>query len=219
MMRALTSAFAAAALNVLVAQSIDPPQAVDRTTTFQARMTPAQREHGREHAKNDIIGARGLAQHGLTPRRILDEGTSIDLAIDLIGVEATMTVRQMLTATACGNAIVFEGRAVGSVGLVPKTDIFRCTMELGYWIGEPFWGRGFASEAVRALVRWAFATYSEITAIQARHFASNPGSGRVLTSCGFQVDGRLRDAAIKGGIIHDVLVYSRTRRDEEHAGR
>ena len=112
MMRALTSAFAAAALNVLVAQSIDPPQAVDRTTTFQARMTPAQREHGREHAKNDIIGARELAQHGLTPHRILDEGTSIDLAIDLIGVEATMTVRQMLTATACGNAIVFEGRVL-----------------------------------------------------------------------------------------------------------
>jgi RimJ/RimL family protein N-acetyltransferase len=116
-------------------------------------------------------------------------------------------------------AIVFEGRAVGSVGLVPKTDIFRCAMELGYWIGEPFWGRGFASEAVRAVVRWAFATYPEVAAIQARHFASNPDSGRVLARCGFQLDGRLRDGAIKQGVLHDVLVYSRTRRDEEHAGQ
>ena len=116
-------------------------------------------------------------------------------------------------------AIVFEGRAVGSVGLVPKTDIFRCTMELGYWIGEPFWGRGFASEAVRAVVRWAFATHPEVAAIQARYFASNPDSGRVLARCGFQLEGRLRDGAIKQGVLHDVLVYSRTRRDEERAGQ
>ncbi len=116
-------------------------------------------------------------------------------------------------------AIELSGQVVGGIGLQPQSDIFRCTIELGYWIAEPYWGRGIASEAVDAIVWYGFEMLPEITSIQARHIASNPASGRVLEKCGFRLEGRLRDAAVKAGIVSDVLVYSKTRKDVETAGR
>jgi [ribosomal protein S5]-alanine N-acetyltransferase len=110
-------------------------------------------------------------------------------------------------------AIILDTEAIGSVGLLPKTDIWRCGMELGYWVAEPFWGQGIASEAVAAAVGYAFNTFPDITVVHARHVVSNIASGRVLTKCGFALDGRLRQAAIKNGVVSDVLVYSRTRVD------
>jgi [ribosomal protein S5]-alanine N-acetyltransferase len=112
-------------------------------------------------------------------------------------------------------AIVLEGEAIGGIGLEPKSDIYRCGMEVGYWLAEAFWGRGIMSEAVRATVDYAFATFRELRVVQARHLASNPASGGVLLRCGFRLDGRLREAAVKAGVVDDVLVYSRTRGDEQ----
>lgn len=116
-------------------------------------------------------------------------------------------------------AITLDGEAIGGIGFLRNEDIFRCALELGYWLGEPFWGRGFVAEAIVAVVNYAFSTFPEITAVQARHVISNPASGRVLEKAGFQLEGRLRDAAVKQGVVSDLLVYSRTRGEHEQAQR
>jgi RimJ/RimL family protein N-acetyltransferase len=116
-------------------------------------------------------------------------------------------------------AITLDGEAIGGIGFLRNEDIFRCALELGYWLGEPFWGRGYVAEAIVAVVEYAFATFPEITAVQARHVVSNPASGRVLEKAGFQLEGRLRDAAVKRGVVSDLLVYSRTRAEHERAAQ
>src|SRR6476660_8619365 len=56
-------------------------------------------------------------------------------------------------------AIVVEGAAVGGIGLMLKDDVFRRSAEIGYWLGEEYWGRGIVTEAVRAVTDYAFATF------------------------------------------------------------
>jgi ribosomal-protein-alanine N-acetyltransferase len=70
--------------------------------------------------------------------------------------------------------------------------------ELGYWIGKPYWGVGFASEAARAVTEAAFAV-SELAAITAGYYFENPASGRVLVKLGFEPDGEEeRDCRARG---------------------
>ncbi len=81
--------------------------------------------------------------------------------------------------------IEYGGEVVGSIGLQRMTDD---AYDLGYWIGEPWWGRGFATEAVRRIVRFAVDGLAAAR-LTAGHFADNPASGRVLEKCGFHYIG------------------------------
>ena len=78
--------------------------------------------------------------------------------------------------------IELDGEAVGAVGL-RRTE--GRTYEIGYWLGEPWWGKGFATEAARGAMRFAF---EELGAekLSSGHFLDNPASGRVLEKCGFR---------------------------------
>ena len=70
--------------------------------------------------------------------------------------------------------------------------------EVGYWIGKRFWGEGFATEAVRAVVAHAFDAHG-FTYVKAGHFVDNPRSQRVLGKLGFSPDGgEMRDCAARG---------------------
>jgi [ribosomal protein S5]-alanine N-acetyltransferase len=120
-------------------------------------------------------------------------------------------------APALDLALVLAGEAVGGLGFLPESDISRCALELGYWLGEPFWGRGLVAEAIAAAVPYAFAALPEVAVIVAKPFAANAASARVLEKCGFALCGRLPDAAIKRGELSDVLLYARTR--ELHGDR
>src|SRR4029450_4894218 len=80
----------------------------------------------------------------------------------------------------------------------PPSDAHRLPAEIGYWLGEPFWGRGIATQALRALTEWVFAT-TPLVRIYAHVFAWNPASARVLEKCGFTLDGRMRSSVIKDG--------------------
>ena len=84
------------------------------------------------------------------------------------------------------HAIVFEGELIGAVGYVPASD--GTSAEIGYWIGKPWWGRGFATEAAGALVRHCFleARFATLTCC---HFADNPASARVIQKLGFRRSG------------------------------
>ena len=65
--------------------------------------------------------------------------------------------------------------------------------ELGYWIGEPFWSRGYATEAAAAVMRFGFEVVA-LNRIQAHHFARNPASGRVMQKLGMRLEGTHRQA-------------------------
>ncbi len=81
------------------------------------------------------------------------------------------------------------------------------TMELGYWIAEPFWGKGIAVEACRAVLAYAFREM-EPERMQARVIAGNTASSRVLEKLGFRYEGTLRSAQLRRGNFEDVLFYS-----------
>ena len=103
-------------------------------------------------------------------------------------------------------AIDVDGAAVGDISVHLRQDERRQSAEVGYWLGEPFWGRGIATEALRAITDYAFATFPVIR-LEAGVFGWNPGSARVLEKCGYVLEGRLRQAITKDGRVTDRLIY------------
>lgn len=79
--------------------------------------------------------------------------------------------------------------------------------ELGYWVGVPYWGRGFCTEAGRLVVEYAFSELN-LVRIYARHLVRNPSSGRVLRKIGFALEGTRRRHVEKWGNLEDVADYS-----------
>jgi len=104
-------------------------------------------------------------------------------------------------------AIDVDGNAVGSIGLVAKDDVYRTSMEIGYWLGEQYWGRGIVTEAVGAVTMYGFERF-DIVRIYADIFEWNPASARVLEKNGYVFEARLKQAIVKDGVISDVLIYS-----------
>lgn len=108
-------------------------------------------------------------------------------------------------------AIDLDGLLVGGISIIKKTDISRCTAELGYWIGEPFWGRGLASEAVRILIPLAFEKEPGLHRVFAEVFSDNKASQRVLEKNGFYLEALRKNAVIKNGTVKDDTVWVRLR--------
>jgi RimJ/RimL family protein N-acetyltransferase len=107
-------------------------------------------------------------------------------------------------------AVANGSEAIGCIGLRLGTDVHRKTAEMGYWLGEPFWGRGIMSEAVQEFTRWAFDAF-ELQRIFAESFEANKASGRVLEKAGFACEGRMRANVYKDGKVLSSLIYARVR--------
>jgi [ribosomal protein S5]-alanine N-acetyltransferase len=87
-------------------------------------------------------------------------------------------------------AVVLPGQGlIGAVGVHAGAND---NWEFGYWIGKPFWGKGFATEAAKALVGWWDDAMNAPT-LMARRFFDNPASGRVLEKAGFKPTGEMQD--------------------------
>jgi RimJ/RimL family protein N-acetyltransferase len=104
-------------------------------------------------------------------------------------------------------AIAVNDEAVGSIGFVLHPDVERVSAEIGYWLAEPFWGNGIATEALAAVTRHAIATH-KLTRVYALPFAWNAASCRVLEKAGYVLEARLRRSAIKNGAITDQMQYA-----------
>lgn len=104
-------------------------------------------------------------------------------------------------------AITVDGRVVGSIGVFRCENIHFRTAELGYYIGEPYWGRGLGTSAVKQVCSYIF-NNTDIIRIFAEPFAYNTPSCRVLEKAGFQFEGILRKNAIKNGKVLDMRMYS-----------
>ena len=107
-------------------------------------------------------------------------------------------------------AVEYAGEAIGGIGFKLGTDIARLTAEMGYWLGEPFWGRGLMTRAVFAASEWAFQDY-KLTRIFAMAFSHNVASMRVLEKAGFEREGILRRSAVKNRVILDQVLYAKVR--------
>jgi len=105
-------------------------------------------------------------------------------------------------------AIDLNGEAIGGIGFERMTDVHRMTAEIGYWIAEPFWGRGIATQAVGRALPIAFDSLERIQAIV---FAGNQASIRVLEKNGFEFEGRLKHCIFKDGRLLDGMLYARLR--------
>jgi RimJ/RimL family protein N-acetyltransferase len=106
-------------------------------------------------------------------------------------------------------AIAVGEEAVGGIGFQMMHDVERVSAEIGYWLGEPFWGRGIVAEALTAVTHHAMETHG-LTRMFAMPFASNQASCRVLEKAGYVLEGRLRRSAIKDGQIIDQMQYAFT---------
>jgi ribosomal-protein-alanine N-acetyltransferase len=110
----------------------------------------------------------------------------------------------------CSFAIEYGGDVVGGVGFHIGRDISRIGAEMGYWLGEEFWGRGLATRAVTAASEWAFDNY-RLTRVYAFVFSHNVPSIRVLEKSGFEREGLLRRSAIKNGVVIDQFLFAKVR--------
>src|SRR5947207_15242467 len=104
-------------------------------------------------------------------------------------------------------AVVVDGEAAGGIGFVLQQDVDRASAEIGYWLGEPFWGRGIVTEALIAVTRHALEAH-HLTRVFALPYARNEASCRVLEKAGYVLEGHLRRSAIKDGAIIDQKQYA-----------
>ena len=107
-------------------------------------------------------------------------------------------------------AIEVNGEAVGGIAIERGSDIETHSAEIGYWLGEPFWGRGIATAAVRGITARAFEE-TDLYRVSAWVFAWNPASMRVLEKAGYHREGTLIRSAVKDGVLLDRVVYAITR--------
>ena len=109
-------------------------------------------------------------------------------------------------------AIEVDGKAVGSIGIFVKSDVYEKSGELGYWLSEEYWGKGIMSRAVPMICKEAFAAF-DIVRIFAEPFEDNAGSRGVLKKAGFSYEGTMRNGVYKNDKIHSYCVYSILRKE------
>ncbi|MEO6520885.1 MAG: GNAT family protein [Mucilaginibacter sp.] len=109
--------------------------------------------------------------------------------------------------TVIDNLVIdIDGELVGGIGIDCRQDIFRKTALIGYWLGEPFWGRGIMAEAVKLMVEYAFEKF-DLVRIQAGVFDGNPASMRVLEKAAFIKECISKNALFKHNKIYDEHVF------------
>ncbi len=107
-------------------------------------------------------------------------------------------------------AIAVNNEAVGAIGVILQEDVHRVSAEMGYWLGEEYWGRGIMTCAVRSFGDYALRTYG-LTRVYAHVFEWNRASARVLEKAGFTLEARLHKSAAKDGRIIDEFQYALVR--------
>ena len=103
-------------------------------------------------------------------------------------------------------AIEYEFMLAGVIGLILQTDVYRKSAEIGYWLGEPFWGKGITTTAVRLATSYAFETLNLIR-VYAGIFEGNEASKRVLEKNGYKLEGISRKSVFKNNKMLDEYRY------------
>lgn len=105
-------------------------------------------------------------------------------------------------------AILYDGQLCGMTGVHPQEDVYRFSAELGYWIGEPYWGKGIATQAVALISKYGFQELG-LVRLYAGVFSYNTASMRVLEKNGFVKEAVLQKAVFKNEQIWDEHRYAK----------
>lgn len=104
-------------------------------------------------------------------------------------------------------AIEWEGVYVGNISLLPLDDVYRKTAEIGYFLGEPYWGKGIMTTAVRCITDFGFRV-KHFARIHTGVYEYNPASMRVLEKCGFTLEGIFRKNVLKNNRLWNEHRYA-----------
>jgi [ribosomal protein S5]-alanine N-acetyltransferase len=126
--------------------------------------------------------------------------------------DAKQWIKLSGTSPVTNFAIASQVEAIGGIGFTLQSGIYKRSAAIGYWIGEPFWGKGVATLALGAIVQYAFANF-DVIRLYATVFESNRASARVLEKNGFKLEGRLIKSITKNGKTMDALLYALIRDD------
>lgn len=173
---------------------IDPPT----LETPRLRIRPYTEQDIPELVR--LIGSREVAATTLRiahPYTERDARAFLELAEEPDKLWLTITLRA-------------NDRQIGGVGL--RIDHDQQHAELGYWLGLPYWGQGYATEAAREMLRYGFEEL-EIHRIYASHFKHNPASGQVLKKIGMHHEGCQREHIRKWEAFVDSELYGILRRE------
>ena len=107
-------------------------------------------------------------------------------------------------------AITLDDKVIGSIGVFRKDNIHSRTAEMGYYIGEPYWGNGYMTNAIKQVCEYVLGN-TDIIRIFAEPFAHNIASCRALEKAGFQYEGTLKSNAVKCGKTIDMKMYALVR--------
>jgi RimJ/RimL family protein N-acetyltransferase len=103
--------------------------------------------------------------------------------------------------------IANEKELIGAISVNFQEDVHRFSAEIGYWLAEPFWGKGIMTNALRLFTNYAFHNF-DLNRIYANVFEGNDASKKVLIKVGFKQEATLRKAVIKNGIFLDQYIYA-----------
>jgi len=179
-----------------------PPQPV--LTTTRLRLRPFLPDDAA--AVQRLAGDLAVARTTLNIPHPYEDGMA-DAWITMVA-EDFASGRQVVFAITDGTS----GDLVGAIGLVLRLEHARA--ELGYWVGHPFWGRGYAPEAVREVLRYGFDTLG-LHRIHACHFSHNPASGRVMLKAGMRQEGMARAHVRRFDRFEDLVQYGILREEFE----
>ena len=104
-------------------------------------------------------------------------------------------------------AIVVDGKVAGGIGMMKMEDIYRKNAEVGYFLGEEYWGKGITTIALRQFVDYIFRTF-DLMRISAPVIEYNKASQRVLEKVGFRKEAHHLKSIFKNGKYHDEFVYA-----------
>lgn len=107
-------------------------------------------------------------------------------------------------------AITYNNELVGGTGIHLQEDIFINNAEIGYWVGEAYWGKGIMTEALKLITDKAFQSFP-ITRVYCRVFGNNPRSMKVLEKAGFKLEAKFDRTLLKNGEILDEYIYAKRR--------
>ncbi len=105
-------------------------------------------------------------------------------------------------------AIEYKGQYVGNISLIKATDVYHNSAEIGYFLGEPYWGKGIMTKAVNLITEYGFKNL-DIIRIHTGVYSYNKASQRVLEKCGYIREGVFRNAITKYGNIADEIRYAK----------
>ncbi len=100
-----------------------------------------------------------------------------------------------------------DGYFAGAIGVMPKTDVYRKSIEIGYWLGEPYWGKGIVSNAIHLMLQKIWRDYPHVNRVYAEVFEHNKASMRVLEKNGFHLESIRKQAVIKNNMLLDDYVW------------